>query len=197
MTSLLINLTPTLPESYQSSGQQVCETLRHTGHGVKTLLAHTKDNKQWWTLVRSLALGLDLRMVRSPNGSLVQHRCCSHFPSGSWEDLKLLLKRIMLHQGPFPVYYFTLVITTLTSSHLNMTVHENLGNQHSSCCLRDLVLNPQGLLQAQFAKSLLSSAQAALVHLEHLLPDTQWVLSLALVDGHWRRQKGLNACCQE
>lgn len=103
----------------------------------------------------------------------------------------------MLQHGTFPFYHFTPVIATVTCLHLNITVRENLGNQHILCCLRDSVLNPQVLLQAQFAKSLLSSAQAALVHLEHLLHDTQWVLSLALVDGQWRRQKGLKACCQE
>lgn len=36
-----------------------------------------------------------------------------------------------------------------------------------------------------------------LVHLEHLLPDTLWVLSLALGNGHWRRQKRSKACCQQ
>lgn len=84
--------------------------------------------------------GLDHPMA----STLARHHCCSLFRNVRTLTLNLNIQRCTL--APFPLIILPLYyILILTSSHLNITVHENLGNHHSLCCPRDFVLNPPGL----------------------------------------------------
>lgn len=74
-------ISPVAGKSVRLSDSQVM------GSRPYWLIAKTINNGRHCLAV--LHWGWELRMVQSPNGSLVRRHCCSLTPNGSWEDFKL------------------------------------------------------------------------------------------------------------